>query len=62
MSKPPSDSIQYLNGFNIRPLFTAENGVVVFTDGTNDIAPNQTQCEAYGYTYNIEILLILITL
>ena len=54
MSKPPSDSIQYLNGFNIRPLFTASNGVVMFTDGTNDVSPNQTQCEAYGYTYNKE--------
>ena len=27
-------------------------GQVVFTDGRNDVLPNQADCEAYGYTYN----------
>ena len=44
----------YLNGFDVRPAYTTESGVVVFTqgDGTDEFYPNQLQCEAYGYTYN----------
>ena len=45
-------TIPYLTGFDVKPLFTSSLGVVTFTDGTNDITPNQLQCEAYGYTYN----------
>ena len=44
--------IPYLSGFNVKPSSTSVLGVVTFTDGTNDITPNQLQCEAYGYTYN----------
>jgi hypothetical protein len=45
-------TIPYLSGFNVKPLSTSPIGVVTFTDGTNEITPNQLQCEAYGYTYN----------
>jgi hypothetical protein len=50
MSKVPT--IPYLTGFDVKPLSTSVLGIVTFTDGTNDITPNQLQCEAYGYTYN----------
>jgi len=50
MSKVPT--IPYLTGFNVKPSLTSALGVVTFTDGTNEIIPNQLQCEAYGYTYN----------
>tara|TARA_R100001244_G_scaffold90854_1_gene68910 strand:+ start:5902 stop:6750 length:849 start_codon:yes stop_codon:yes gene_type:complete len=45
-------TIQYLKGFRIKPSSISEIGTVTFTDGTNDVIPNQKQCEAYGYTYN----------
>jgi hypothetical protein len=44
--------IPYLNGFTVIPASISELGIVTFTDGTNDVTPNQLQCEAYGYTYN----------
>ena len=46
------DSIQYLTGFRVKPASISGLGTVTFTDGTNSVAPNQLQCEAYGYTYN----------
>tara|TARA_R100000734_G_C3318110_1_gene111919 strand:+ start:1873 stop:2727 length:855 start_codon:yes stop_codon:yes gene_type:complete len=48
-------AIPYLNGYTIKPASVNALGIVTFTDGTNDVTPNQQQCEAYGYTYN-EIL------
>ena len=45
-------TIPYLTGFDVKPSSTSPIGVVTFTDGTNDIIPNQLQCEAYGYTYD----------
>ena len=45
-------TIQYLKGFRIKPSLISEIGTVTFTDGTNDVIPNQRQCEAYGYTYD----------
>lgn len=45
-------TIPYIKGFSVKPTRTTGIGTVVFTDGTNDIAPNQIQCEAYGYTYD----------
>ena len=44
--------ILYLNGYSIKPNFVSTTGTVTFTDGTNDIAPNQQQCEAYGFKYD----------
>ena len=45
-------TIPFLSGFDVKPSSTSPIGVVTFTDGTNEITPNQLQCEAYGYTYN----------
>ena len=45
-------TIPYITGFTVKPLSTSGLGIVTFTDGTNDVTPNQLQCEAYGYTYN----------
>ena len=44
--------IPYITGFPVKPSAVSILGVVTFTDGTNDITPNQSQCEAYGYTYD----------
>ena len=48
----PSPTIPYLTGFTVKPASVSELGIVIFTDGTNDVTPNQLQCESYGYTYN----------
>ena len=45
-------TIPYLTGFNVKPTSVSSLAIVMFTDGTNDVRPNQEQCEAYGYTYN----------
>ena len=45
-------TIPYMTGFNVKPKTTLNTGIVIFTDGTNDVTPNQLECEAYGYTYN----------
>ena len=42
----------YLTGFTVKPAAISSLGIVTFTDGANEITPNQLQCEAYGYTYN----------
>tara|TARA_R110000824_G_scaffold89013_6_gene218545 strand:- start:2086 stop:2964 length:879 start_codon:yes stop_codon:yes gene_type:complete len=45
-------TIPYITGFNVKPSSISGIGIVTFTDGTNDITPNQLECEAYGYTYD----------
>jgi len=45
-------SIPYLPNYKVKPKVVSRVGRVTFTDGTNDIMPNQKQCEAYGYTYD----------
>jgi hypothetical protein len=45
-------AIPYLNGYSVKPATVGGTGIVTFTDGTNEVTPNQQQCEAYGYTYN----------
>jgi len=45
-------AIPYITGLTVKPAAISVLGVVTFTDGTNIITPNQSQCEAYGYTYN----------
>ena len=45
-------TIPYIKGFEVKPTRTTEVGTVIFTDGTNEVTPNQLQCEAYGYTYD----------
>jgi len=44
--------IPYLSGFTVKPASITALGVVIFTNGTKEVTPNQAQCEAYGYTYN----------
>ena len=44
--------MNFKRGFNIKPKEVTGIGEVIFTDGTNDVVPNQLSCEAYGYTYN----------
>ena len=46
--------MDYKRGFNIKPKEITGIGEVIFTDGTNDVVPNQLSCEAYGYTYNAD--------
>ena len=45
-------TIPYIKGFSVKPTRTTQVGTVIFTDGTNEVTPNQLQCEAYGYTYD----------
>ena len=45
--------MEYRNGFTIKPNQILRSGEVIFTDGTNEITPNQADCEAYGYTFDI---------
>jgi hypothetical protein len=45
-------TIPYKTGFNVKPLSVSSIGIVTFTDGREDVVPNQKQCEAYGYTYD----------
>ena len=45
-------TIPYLTGFGVKPSTISGLGIVTFTDGTNEVTPNQLQCESYGYTYN----------
>jgi len=46
--------MNFKRGFNIKPKEVTGIGEVIFTDGTNDVVPNQLSCEAYGYTYNAD--------
>ena len=45
-------AIPFISGFIVKPLSISAIGVVTFTDGTNEITPNQALCQAYGYTYD----------
>ena len=44
--------MDYKKGFNIKPKEVLRTGKILFTDGTNDVIPNQSACESYGYKYN----------
>ncbi|QDP68027.1 MAG: hypothetical protein GOVbin3264_8 [Prokaryotic dsDNA virus sp.] len=46
--------MNYKKGYKIKPKFTNVDGTVIFTDGTNEVQPNQKACEAYGYKYDVE--------
>ena len=44
---------QYLKGQTLKPSQISNDGIVFFTDGTNDdLIGTQATCEAYGYTYD----------
>ena len=49
---PSKQPIQPIKGFSVIPLSVSAFGTVTFTDGTNEITPNQVECEAYGYHYD----------
>ena len=44
--------MNFKKGFNIKPKEVLRTGEILFTDGTNDVIPNQSACESYGYKYN----------
>jgi len=44
--------MEYRSGYTIKPNQILRSGQVIFTDGTNEIIPNQADCEAYGYTFD----------
>ena len=46
--------MEYKKDFKIKPKEVNTDGSVTFTDGTNDVQPNQLACEAYGYKYDTE--------
>ena len=39
--------MDYKKGFNIKPKEVLRTGEILFTDGTNDVIPNQSACESY---------------
>ena len=44
--------MRYKTGHKVKPHSVKTNGIVMFTDGTNeDLTVNQYTCEAYGYKY-----------
>lgn len=44
--------MEFKKDFKIKPKEVNEDGIVIFTDGTNDVLSNQLACEAYGYKYD----------
>ena len=44
--------MEFKKDFKIKPKEVRKDGSVLFTDGTNDVYPNQLACEAYGYKYD----------
>ena len=46
--------MKFKKGFKIKPKEIQQTGRVIFTDGTNDVNPNQISCEAYGYKYDVQ--------
>ena len=45
-------TIPYRAGLSVKPNLISATGIVTFTDGVNEITPNQLQCEAYGHKYD----------
>ena len=43
--------MNFKKGFKIKPDRVNSTGAVIFTDGTNDVIPNELACKAYGYNY-----------
>ena len=44
--------MEFKKDFKIKPKEVRKDGTVLFTDGTNNLVPNQLACEAYGYKYD----------
>ena len=47
--------MEFKKDFKIKPKEVNPNGLVEFTDGTNDVVPNQLACEAYGYKLDTQL-------
>ena len=45
--------MKYRIGYSIKPLRT-DDGLVIFTDGTNEIMPSEKSCVDYGYKWDRE--------
>jgi len=43
--------MRFKKGYKIKPSYVNTNGIVIFTDGTNEAVPNEDCCKAYGYKY-----------
>lgn len=43
-------SIPYIK--TIKPYIISKTGLVIFTDGTQEVMPNEEECLAYGYRYD----------
>jgi len=52
MPSKVTNLMPFIIGYDVKPNSISSIGNVTFTDGANDLTPNQIQCEAYGYTYN----------
>ena len=46
--------MEFRKGFKIKPKQVTSDGIVVFTDGTNNVLADQITCEAYGYKFDTE--------
>ena len=44
--------MEFRNGYTIKPKEVLRTGEILFTDGTNEVIPNQLACEAYGYEFD----------
>ena len=43
--------MDYKKGYKIKPKEIRKNGIILFTDGTNEMMPNEETCLAYGYKF-----------
>tara|TARA_R110000744_G_scaffold109715_3_gene207238 strand:+ start:1044 stop:1877 length:834 start_codon:yes stop_codon:yes gene_type:complete len=43
--------MDFKKGFKIKPKEIRKNGIILFTDGTNEMMPNEETCLAYGYKF-----------
>jgi len=43
--------MDFKKGFKIKPKEIRKNGIIIFTDGTNEMMPNEKTCLAYGYKF-----------
>ena len=43
--------MDFKKGFKIKPKEIRKNGIILFTDGINEMMPNEKTCLAYGYKF-----------
>jgi len=44
--------MNYKIGYKVKPQKITEDGVVIFTDGINEVPASQKSCQAYGYKWS----------